>query len=105
MMIPGLLAGAGTVNAENAIRALIPSGSTVSEALVYCGALFVVALAAFSWAIFRTKSRRRRSHHHHHSRPSDQSRHHDEHRFSNPTLAETGGLPPIRVSKSAPPSA
>jgi hypothetical protein len=102
MMMPGLLAGAGTVNAENALHALIPSGSTVSQVLIYFGALFLVALGVFAWAIFRTPHRRRHSHHH---RPKLASKHQPlpEYRPRHPTLAETGGLPPIR-NEPQPPS-
>jgi hypothetical protein len=102
MTIPGLLAGAGTVNAENALRSLIPAGSTVSQVLIYCGALVLVALMVFGWAVFRTQHRRRHSQHH--PKSAGKRHPHHEHRLRNPTLAETGGLPPIRVEKSTPPS-
>lgn len=41
-------------------------------------------------------------HHHHHHR---HRRHRRDHRPRNPTLAETGGLPPPRPQDQAPPSA
>jgi hypothetical protein len=105
MIAPGFLAGTGTVNAENAIRALIPSGSSVVQALVYFGALFLVGLAVFAWAVFfRTPHRRRHSHHH---RPKPAPKHHRQGGPlpRNPTLAEAGGLPPVRSEKPPPPPA
>jgi hypothetical protein len=104
MMIPGLLAGAGTVNAENALHALIPLGSNVAQVVIYCGALFVVPLAVFAWAVFFRRQRpRRRPSHHHRSKPA--SRHHRQPEIlpRQRTLAEAGGLPPIR-SQQQPPS-
>jgi hypothetical protein len=96
MITPGFLAG--MVNTENALRSLIPSGSTVGEVLIYFGALFLVALGVFVWAVFRTQHRRRHSHQ---NRPKSASKHHrhsevhEHHR----TLAEAGGLPPVRTEK------
>jgi hypothetical protein len=98
MIIPVFLAGAFRIGEENSIRALIPSGSTIGQLHIYFGALFLVALGVFTWAIFHTQYRRRHSHH---TRPKPASRHHQQpevpthHR----TLAETGGLPPIRTEK------
>jgi hypothetical protein len=101
MMTPGLLAGAGTVNAENALQSLIPSGSTVSQVLIYFGALFLVALAVFAWAVFRTQHRRRHSHHYR-LKPASKHQRLPEYRPRHPTLAETGGLPPVRAEKQPP---
>jgi hypothetical protein len=101
MMIPVILAGAFRVGEENSIRALIPSGSTVSQVLIYFGALFLVALAGFVWAVLRTHHRRRHLHQH---RPKTASKHQrqSEYHLRHPTLAETGGLPPIRTGKQPP---
>jgi hypothetical protein len=101
MITPGFLAGAFRVNEENSIRALIPSGSTVSQVLIYFGALFLVTLAVFTWAVFRTQHRRRQSHHY---RPKPASKHQrlPEYLPRHPTLAETGGLPPVRTEKQPP---
>jgi cytochrome c-type biogenesis protein CcmH/NrfF len=55
---------------------------------------FAVALAAIGvllWAVVFRKKRRRKHHHKH--------RTHHESRNPNPTLAETGGLPPLRPSE------
>jgi hypothetical protein len=102
MFTPALLAGVNAINAENAIRALILSRSSVSEVLILGGALFLVALIFFAWAvIFRLWRPRRLLPHHpklgpkHHEQPSEPVCH--------PTLAEAGGLPPIR-NKRPPPS-
>ena len=95
MITPGFLAGAFRVNEENSIRALIPSGSTVAEVLIYFGAHLLVALGVFGWAVFRTQHRRRHSHHNR-LKPASKHQRLPEYRPRHPTLAETGGLPPIR---------
>jgi len=88
--------------------------------LILLGVLALVISSVLCWAVFIRKRRpwcRSRSHRHHHHHqphfPSDpvpsqaqvsepaRSRHHRrrkrrrEHRPRNPTLAETGGLPPL----------
>ncbi|HTL55510.1 MAG TPA: hypothetical protein VL361_07510 [Candidatus Limnocylindrales bacterium] len=98
--------------------------ATTRDILIILGAVALVTLVVLLWAVaFRSKRRRRHHHHHHHhshshtettaetspeSEPVEESgsrrkrrRHRRrEHRPRNPTLAETGGLPPLR---SAPP--
>jgi hypothetical protein len=92
------------------------------------GSIGVVTLAVLTWAVFfRKKGRRRRKHHHEHShspRPdevpeilkdegfssSQERRRHRRHsrrrhRPRNPTLAETGGLPPVRQDSPPEPQA
>jgi hypothetical protein len=101
MMTPGFLAGAFRIGEENSIRALIPSGSAVSQVLVYFGALFLVALGVFTWAVFRTQHRRRHSHHYR-PKPASKHRQPSEYRPRHPTLAEAGGLPPVRTGKQPP---
>jgi hypothetical protein len=91
------LAGVFRIGEENSIRALIPVGSTVAQVIIYAGALLVVALAVFVWAVFFRRQRRPRSHsHRHRSKPA--AGHHpspaEPSRFR--TLADAGGLPPIR---------
>ena len=58
-------------------------------------ALFAVivlaAFAVFLWAVFFRKKKRKRKH---------RSRHRHEERKLNPTLAESGGLPPAREEKN-----
>ena len=101
MMTTVFLAGAFRVGEENSIRALIPSGSTVSQVLVYFGALFLVAVTVFAWAVFRTHHRQRNLHHHR-LKPASRQPRQPEQLSRNPTLAETGGLPPIRTGKQPP---
>ncbi len=97
-------------------------GPGTREGLMVFGALFLVISLVFGWAIFVRKRRRRRKHHYHHpsKKPrgdaSDGSnsdepaakrklrRRRRDHRPRNPTLSETGGLPPIRPDGSAGPS-
>src|SRR5262249_13082093 len=99
--------------------------ATTRDILIILGAVALVTLFALFWAVvFRSKRRPRHHHHHHHHRAHTRSettapissqpepaagsglrrkrrRHRRrEHRTRNPTLAETGGLPPLR---SAPP--
>jgi hypothetical protein len=97
MITTGFLAGAFRVNEENSLRALIPSGSSVSQALVYFGALFRVGLGVFAWAIIFHRPRHRRHSHHHRHKPVALPR--------QPTLANTGGLPPVRTEEQSPPPA
>jgi FtsZ-interacting cell division protein ZipA len=94
------------------------SNPAFRERLIIFGAIGLVTLLLLVWAAFiRSKRRRRHSHHHHHhaqrpdelpaaspnedASPSPEKRRrrrhsHHRHRPRNPTLAETGGLPPIR---------
>lgn len=94
------------------------SNPAFRERLIIFGAIGLVTLLLLVWAAFvRSRRRRRHSHHHHHHHaqkptevpgasqnedvpaPSEKRRRrHSRHRHRprNPTLAETGGLPPIR---------
>ena len=94
------------------------SNPAFRERLIIFGAIGLVTLLLLVWAAFvRSRRRRRHSHHHHHrhaQRPAElpaalqnedvpapsekRRRRHSRHRHRprNPTLAETGGLPPIR---------
>ena len=111
-----LLANAGTDEVVSAWRFMDPS---TRGGLIIFGAIGLVTLLAVLWAVFLRKRRRRRhSHHHSHqhsSQPIDAPEAPNEvgdvslpqdrrkwrrtrrrHRSRNPTLAETGGLPPVR---------
>ncbi len=125
--IPGLLAQAEVDEVVTGWRAM--TGAT-REAIIVCGALTVVTLLVLVWAIFIRKRRRRHHSHHHWHHPhrgADESaetepaqttaadpalapkrrkwRHRRrEHRGRNPTLAETGGLPPIRKEEGSGPA-
>jgi hypothetical protein len=60
---------------------------------IMAGAIALVAIGGLIWALFlrkRGQRRRRKSHHHH------------EHRLPNPTLAQDGGLPPVRQEGKPP---
>jgi FtsZ-interacting cell division protein ZipA len=93
----------------------------VMNILIMLGILALVSLIAFFWAfaVRRRKDRIRKHHHHHHHRKGyreqlqqnvgglkelfQQHRHHHrQHRSPNPTLAQTGGLPPIRETGKPP---
>jgi hypothetical protein len=97
------------------------------EALIICAALAGVITLVFLWVLFvkipAGKKGRRRKHHHHspsvsesrdaatdsNKSEADQGRRkwrrrRREHRPRNPTLAETGGLPPIRSEGQPPPA-
>jgi hypothetical protein len=114
--IPLLLADEVT---EEVLAAWRITDPVTLERIMIFGAIGLVTLLAALWAVFlRRKRRRRHSHHHahHHSSspagvseeptaegapaPEETRRHHRrsrrQHRRRNPTLAETGGLPPIR---------
>jgi len=93
------------------------------DVLIILGSVAVVSLLALTWAVAFRKRRhhhpRRHSQHHSHDRskppepideeitpsePGSERRRHRhrrrrEHRPRNPTLAETGGLPPIRTER------
>jgi ABC-type nickel/cobalt efflux system permease component RcnA len=90
------------------------------EGLIIFAALVGVIGLVLLWAVFLRKPRRQHHHHsHHHSRAEDGSdtadstsspkrrkwrRRRRDHRPRNPTLAETGGLPPLRSDGPPPPS-
>jgi hypothetical protein len=90
--------------------------------LILIGTLLLVATGAFIWAAFLRKQRRRSHYEFHQHPPERQAKHREEkpkgngfffhkrrhrrHRYSrrNPTLAEAGGLPPIRTEEHPPTS-
>jgi type VI protein secretion system component VasK len=97
-------------------------GLTLKELLMLLGAVSVVTLCLFIWAAYFRKRPRQHSHRHHHHQPeadgapanleSEQDderryrkkrRRRREHRPRNPTLAETGGLPPLRTERPVDP--
>ena len=93
------------------------TGGIVLDILKVLGALLIVSLVLFVWARYMRKPARRRAEHykypepppagateeaaeeesepHHHHRRRYRKRKH-EHRGRNPTLADIGGLPPVR---------
>ena len=113
---PILLADEQTAAAMAAWRISDPA---TRERLMIFGAIALVTVLVLVWAAFlRKKRRRRRAHHHSHHESSNSAqtveapeepeelpppeerrrsrRSRRRHRPRNPTLAETGGLPPIR---------
>jgi hypothetical protein len=100
------------------------SGLSVSthESIFLFGVLLALTVALFIWAYFLRRKRNRRRSKRKHSSSSSQNnaenvvtllqggrrrrrrhRRRREHRPRNPTLAETGGLPPIRPEDQPPP--
>jgi type VI protein secretion system component VasK len=88
------------------------------NAWIVVGAILFVVVVVFGWAAFIRK-RRKRKHRHHRSMAKAaaagvneirrqvherQRRRRTRQRQRNPTLAETGGLPPVRADVSQPPS-
>lgn len=87
------------------------------------GAVALLTVVLLTWATYYAKRRKRRHRHHHHHHQSspeavaaagmssepDSSRSHRRrrrrrpHRPRNPTLAETGGLPPLRADNQTEP--
>jgi len=97
--------------------------ATTRDILIIIGPTAVVTVLALIWAVTFKKRRRHHSHHHHHHHHHSQERtettaeataeeepavesssrrrrrhRRREHRPRNPTLAETGGLPPLRTT-------
>ena len=93
------------------------------EMLVTSGALFLAVVIAAIWAIMYSRKKRRHKHHHHHKpagvavepgtataaaaeresrRRKKWRRPRRPHRPLNPTLAQTGGLPPMRDENTPP---
>jgi hypothetical protein len=114
---PFLLAGGAGEDLLAPWKALSPSAK---EHFIILTAVALIAVPVLVWALFLRKSRRRQhvhhhSHHHSHhiignaaaddgDEAATQPRKHRkwrrprrEHRPRNPTLAETGGLPPVRT--------
>jgi hypothetical protein len=101
MMTTGFLAGAFRVNEENSLRALFSYGPGFTQALIYFGALFLVGLGFFAWAIIFRRHRHRR-HLHHPPKLASKHRQPLEDRPHNRTLAAAGGLPPVRAENQPP---
>jgi len=95
----------------------------LTDLLTVLGAVALVALVVLFWVLSTRKDRKHgRKHHHHQHRKGYREqfktnaggikelirqhghRHRREHRPINPTLAQTGGLPPLREADSPPPT-
>ena len=113
MSVPPIMLGDAEISQVLGSWTISDTGTV--QSLIIFGAIGLVILLIVIWAIFlRKQSRRRRSHHHfsetvHSPRtsaaedvPPPPETHHKrkrrrrKHRSRNPTLAETGGLPPVR---------
>jgi len=98
----------------------MPAG--LRDFLIVIGVILLVVLIVFFWAyaVRKRKNRIRKYHHHYHRKGIReqlqknageikelirQRRHgrHREHRSLNPTLDQTGGLPPLREAEKPPP--
>ena len=94
----------------------------LTDVLLILGAGILLSMVLVVWAVRYVQRGRRRRRHHHQSRPaipehsvdsgkaSRRRRHRrrrrrsgQEHRPRNPSLAETGGLPPVRSEDSSAP--
>jgi ABC-type nickel/cobalt efflux system permease component RcnA len=120
----GLLIGLAEMNPEDlpGVKGWPANGQL--DVFVVIGAVALIILLALIWAVAIRKPRRRHHRHHHHHHPESHQwgmnqdadledeagpdekpaetrrrRRRREHRSRNPTLAETGGLPPIRGEK------
>jgi hypothetical protein len=132
MVSPCLAEGGGGWFA-NLVRVLSSSVSPTVQFTVVFGVFILVIIAIFAWAAFFREQGGRHHHHRRHHRRNDRSlppltaaaaaaqkpgdpppfqRPHRRHRRRrrrhsdvrrNPTLAETGGLPPRRSEDTAPP--
>jgi hypothetical protein len=104
------------MNSDDFVPAPGPLSAGVIDCLIVLGAIALVTLITFICIIiFRTKEKKK---HRHHGQTSDHERletgsregkvrvrksyrhRRREHRPMNPTLAQTGGLPPVREEKS-----
>ena len=117
-ILPVLLA---KVELEDVLAQWKTLSPSALQRLIVFTAIMLVVVPVLVWAVFLRKSRRQHSHHHrrHHSRDPARDaaaaegdgvtsqprkrrkwrRPRREHRPRNPTLAETGGLPPIRMNE------
>lgn len=84
------------MNYGETVIAVIGPLPTWSRFLIMTGALLAGIVAVLIWALL---SRGKPPRHHHHKR----RRNFHEPRKANPTLAETGGLPPPRTPPEEPP--
>ncbi|MGH7953529.1 MAG: hypothetical protein ACREFE_16665 [Limisphaerales bacterium] len=85
------------MNAINSINSILAAFEPLPEWLdfvILAAAILIVAFAVFLWMVFFPRKER-----HHHKRRVRRRR--LEHRRVNPTLAESGGLPPIRDEKKS----
>jgi hypothetical protein len=74
----------------------------LQDLFIVAGAVMLVALIAFIWLAYFRKQRTQLHGHSRRHRHHGKKRRRREHRQLNPTLAQTGGLPPIRTEEPPP---
>jgi hypothetical protein len=80
---------------EDGLPAVGPMTETWVDFFIMAGVFVMIATGALIWVFYFRKRGRKRRHKH---------RHHREPRPVNPTLAQTGGLPPARPSEPSGPT-
>ena len=99
-----------TVEIEDVVTGWHQMSGATRDGLVVAGVLLGMTLLLAFWAAFVRKKKRRHSHRKHEILPDRRPeadgpkrrkwrRRRREHRPRNPTLAETGGLPPARTER------
>jgi hypothetical protein len=102
------------------LPAIGPMSPAWRDFFVMLGVMVFIIAGALIWAIFLRRKRRRRAHHFHHRRHrtsyreqlrkgatgikqyvQERRRRHRVRYPVNPTLAQTGGLPPVRPEESS----
>ena len=90
-----------------------PVTGTLREWLILLGVILVLTVIIAGWIVKTSKRRRRHERHYSYPKSPGPETHHEhrhrrrrrrEHRPMNPTLAQTGGLPPIRPEGDIPDS-
>ena len=76
---------------DDALPAVGPMTTTWVDFFIMAGVFVLIAIGALIWVFYFRKKGRKHRHKH---------RHHRERRSVNPTLAQTGGLPPPRPPES-----
>jgi len=76
---------------EEGLPTVSPATASWMDFLVMAGVFALIAIGALIWVFYFRKKRRKHRHKH---------RHQHGRRSVNPTLAQTGGLPPARPSAS-----
>ncbi len=122
----GFLAQMDGLNPLNPTAPVTKStGLVFLDVLVILATALVLGIVLLLWARYYVRKRRRRRHHHRHEHEAhsssplvptveDEELHHDghrhrkrrrrrDHRPRNPTLGETGGLPPAKTEPSSNP--
>jgi hypothetical protein len=89
------------MNSDASPSAILPPQS-LEDLFIVSGAVMLAALISFIWLAYFRKQRTDLHGHGHRHRHHGKKRRRREHRQLNPTLAQTGGLPPIRTEEQPP---